>query len=92
MSDVDFQECKVINECLCYLTFDEFCKYRKLIAKSFNDLSDNGKLFYKFYIYANIHMELNYKDMIWSYVNSPTVENESDLLKLNLKYKPHYVR
>ena len=92
MSDVDFKECKVIKDCLCFLTFDEFCEYRKLIAKSFTELSKDGKLFYKFYVYANIHMELNYKDAIWSYVNFPTAENELNLINLKLSYRPHFIR
>lgn len=92
MSDVDFRECRVIKDCLCFLTFDEFCKYRKLIVKSFAELSEDGKLFYKFYVYANIHMELNYKDAIWSYVNFPTAENELNLINLKLSYRPHFIR
>lgn len=92
MSDVDFKECRLIENCLCYLTFDEFFKYREVIAKAFNELSKDGKLFYKFYVYANIHMELNYKDAIWNYVNLPIVESEMALVNLNLIYRPHYIR
>ena len=92
MSDVDFKECRLIENCLCYLTFDEFFKYRRVITKSFNDLSKDGKLFYKFYVYANIHMKLNYKDAIWSYINSPTIENEIHLVNLSLIYKPYTIK
>lgn len=92
MSDVDFQECEVIKESLCYVTFDEFCKDRKTIAKCFKELSKHGKIFYKFYVYANIHMELNYKDAIWNYLNDPIMENEIELINLNISYRPHYIR
>lgn len=88
MSDVDFKECRVIENCLCYLTFDEFYKFREVITKAFNELSKDGKLFYKYYVYANIHMKLNCKDAIWSYINSPTAENEIELINLKLIYKP----
>ena len=92
MSDVDFQECRVIENCLCYLTFDEFYKFREVIAKAFNDLSKDGKLFYKYYVYANIHMNRYYKDAIWDYINFPTAKKEIELLNMNLEYKPYTIK
>jgi len=92
MNDVDFSECRLIKEELCFLTYDEFCRYRKGIIKLFNQLSENGKLFYKYYIYANIHMKHTYKDAIWDYINIPNIKNEARLLKLKENYKPQFIR
>ena len=87
MADTDFSECSLIDDILCFLTYDEFCTYRKIIKKMFAQLSKNGKKFYKYYIYANIHMEIRHKDAIWIFLNDETRQSEFHLLKLNASYK-----
>ena len=87
MTDVDFKECRLINEYLCYLTYDDFCMHRKIIKTMFDNLSAEGKMFYKYYVYANIHMEVKFKDIIWTYLNDATGNVEIDLLHLKNQYK-----
>lgn len=88
MKDIDFTECRVINSALCFLTYDEFCKYRNIIKRGFNDLSKDGKLFYKYYVYANIHIKNMFKDKIWNYLNCDEPEVEFELLRALQFYKP----
>ena len=69
MNNIDFSECEFINEVLRYYTYYDFCDNRQIIKKHYNKLSKSGKLFYKWYVYANIHMDLHYKNAIWDYLN-----------------------
>lgn len=73
---VDFSECNFIEERMKYYTFYDFCDNCYFIKKLFNYLSPNGRVFYKYYVYANIHMDLCYKNYIWDYLNSFMGEKE----------------
>lgn len=78
MNKKDFLSCKFINEYMKFYTYHDFCDNRKLIKSYFNKMTDNEKLFYKWYVYANIHMKLTYKNKIWDYLNG--YDNEKTLL------------
>lgn len=70
MEDIDFEQCKFINEKMRFLTYVDFVGNRKLLKEMFqNELDDNGKLFYMWYIYANIHMNETFKNYCWDYLN-----------------------
>ena len=85
METVDFSECEFIYEVLRYYTYYDFCDNRKIIKKHYNNLSKNGKLFYKWYVYANIHMDLQFKNAIWDYLND--YDNGCELLNKKRFYK-----
>ena len=85
MNNIDFSECEFINEVLRYYTYYDFCDNRKIIKKHYNCLSKNGKLFYKWYVYANIHMDLQFKNAIWDYLNE--YDNGCELLNKKRFYK-----
>lgn len=87
MKDIDFTSCQFINEFLCFLTYFDFCKNAKLIKVYYNALDDNAKRFYKWYVYANIHMDEVYKNYIWNYLNSSDEQSYIDLLDRLNKYK-----
>ena len=74
MKDIDFSICPFINEVLCFLTYYDFCKNAKILKAYYDALEQDAKRFYKWYIYANIHMEEKYKNLIWEFLN--TVEDE----------------
>lgn len=79
---VDFSECEYIYEQMKYYTFDDFFKERKYIKKQYEELNKNGKRFYMWYVYANIHMGINKKNLIWDYLNG--YKDDSQLM-LNKK-------
>lgn len=85
METVDFSECAFIQEVMRYFTYYDFCDNRKIIKKHFEKLSANGKIFYKYYVYANIHMDITYKNAIWDYLND--YDNGSELLRLKKFYR-----
>jgi hypothetical protein len=69
MIDNDFTACEFIDECLRFLTYDDFCKHRKIIKLLYSALDNTGKRFYKWYVYANIHIDEVKKGIIWEYLN-----------------------
>lgn len=74
MIDTDFTYCSFIKNELCFLTYDEFCRNAKILQLFYEDMSKEEKIFYKWYVYANIHIDENGKNAIWEYLNSPTDE------------------
>lgn len=87
MKDEDFSECRVINSTLCYLTYDEFCKYKYFIKNEYKKLQKNGRLFYKYYVYANIHMNTLHKDRIWNFLNCDDYQADFELMMALADYK-----
>lgn len=70
MKDIDFTSCPFIDEVLCFLTYFDFCKNAKVLKAYYDALEQDAKRFYKWYVYANIHMDENYKNKIWEYLNN----------------------
>lgn len=66
---VDFSECEFIEKEMKFYFYDDFCIHKELIKRRFDKLSNNGKIFYKYYVYANTHMSLVCKNKIWDYLN-----------------------
>lgn len=84
---LDFSECKFIRMEMQYYTYYDFCDNCASIKRLFNLLSENGKIFYMWYVYANIHMDLCYKNAIWDYLNFNDVEYKMRLMDLKRQYK-----
>lgn len=61
---VDFSECRFIEEQMQFYTYYDFCDNCDAIRRLFETLSDNGKIFYHYYVYANTHMKLCFKNAI----------------------------
>lgn len=87
MKDIDFTVCPFIKEQLCFLTYTEFCHNAKILKLIYEGLDNNAKIFYKFYVYANIHMTEYFKDTIWNYLNNSEPEYYIELLDAVRKYK-----
>lgn len=87
MKDIDFTMCPFIRNELCFLTYFDFCKNAKVLKAYYQILDDNAKRFYKFYVYANIHMNEYFKDRIWEYLNNPDDEYYIMLIECMNKYK-----
>lgn len=78
--NVDFSKCQFIKEYMWFYTYKDFCNNRKIIKKYFNEMDKNGKLFYMWYVYANINMDEIQKNKIWDYLNSDAIEYEMILM------------
>lgn len=87
MENVDFSICKFIKENMWFFTYYDFCDNRKEIKSMYKFLHPNAKLFYKWYLYSNIHMTEHFKNLIWTYLNFDDVEYEMDLLNAKKIYK-----
>ena len=84
---VDFSDCNFINEHMKFYTYYDFCDNSSAIKRLFdNYLSPNGKLFYRWYVYANTHMKLCFKNAIWDYLNGYDDEKYK-LLELKKQYR-----
>lgn len=87
MEDVDFSACPFIKEQLCFVTYADFCHNAKIIKLIYEGLDRDAKIFYKWYVYANIHMNEGYKNLIWEFLNGTDPENYTDLIYALRKYK-----
>lgn len=76
MKEVDFTECKFIKEQLRFLFFKDFCKDCFIIKRAYGKLSNDGKIFYKWYLYSHINIDLNKKNIIWSFLNDDITYEE----------------
>lgn len=70
MNSTDFSDCEYINTYLRFVTYNDFCDNCGLIKSLYSALDKNGKRFYKWYVYANIHFNELRKDAIWEFLNS----------------------
>ena len=86
MPQTDFSECEFIDEAMKYYTYFDFCRDRQSIRALFIVLNKQGKRFYLWYVYANIHMDLIHKNAIWDYLNGYD-ENAFELLRLKRTYR-----
>lgn len=69
MVNEDFSICEFIEERMWFFTYYDFCDHKEQIKTLFDFLSLNQKKFYKWYVYANIHMNESFKNKIWDYLN-----------------------
>lgn len=65
----DFLECEFIDKSMCFLTFYDFVRQSTRIKECFKSMTKNGRQFYMWYIYANIHMDEFYKGLCWDFLN-----------------------
>ena len=87
MKQYDFSICEFIDEEMWFFTYYDFCDNRKQIKREFDKLTLQQKKFYKYYVYANIHMNETYKNAIWDYLNQFEEYYEINLLNLKRFYK-----
>lgn len=84
--NIDFSICDFIEENMWFFTYYDFCDNRKCIKHLFDGLNKQQKIFYKWYVYANIHMNETYKNAIWDYLVGYD-ENGFELLRMRRLYK-----
>lgn len=87
MNDIDFTTCEFIQKNMNYINYFDFCDNCYAIKKLYLDLEHNAKRFYKWYVYANIHMDLSYKNAIWDFLNSDEIDYYLELIAKKQFYK-----
>ena len=87
MKDVDFSVCPFIKEELCFLTYFDFCHNAKILKAFYQAMEEDAKIFYKWYVYDNIHMDETFKNYVWNYLNSDEPEAYVYLITNLNKYK-----
>lgn len=73
MKKEEIRECQFIDEALKFYTYEDFYKDKKTIKAMYRTLEN--KIFYKWFVYANINMILVQKDAIWEYLNGDDFKN-----------------
>ena len=69
----NFKECDFINTEMKFYTYKDFLQNCYAIKRLYDKyLSSNGKLFYMWYVYSNVHITMNQKNKIWSFLNNDT--------------------
>ena len=67
MTEKDYMECRFIDIEMRFYTFEDFLRDAKAIKRLYKQL--NHKIFYQWYIYANIHISRKRKNMMWAFLN-----------------------
>lgn len=73
MKKEEIRECQFIDETLKFYTYEDFYRDKKTIKAMYRTLEN--KIFYKWFVYANINMSLVQKDAIWEYLNGDDLKN-----------------
>lgn len=73
MQENDFKECRFIDTFLKFYTLEDFYRHRILIRSRYKALGTNARMFYKWYVYANINMNETQKNVVWEYLNNDTM-------------------
>lgn len=83
MTESDYKECRFIDTEMRFTTFDSFLRDARAIKRLYSAL--NHKIFYKWYVYANIHISLNRKNLMWCYLNNDITYD--DLVRLSKNWQ-----
>lgn len=86
-TNVDFSVCPFIEREMWFITFNDFCDRRKGIKRLFEQMTVDAQIFYKWYLYSNIHMTEYFKDLIWTFLNFDDEEYEHNLMSAKRIYK-----
>ena len=73
MKKEELRECQFIDEALKFYTYEDVYRDKKSIKAMYRTL--DNKIFYKWFVYANINISLVQKDAIWEYLNGDDLKN-----------------
>ena len=65
----DFTQCRLIEERMRFADIMDFAKASEIIKARYEKLSSEGKLFYKYFVYAHSNTTTEEKNAIWEYLN-----------------------
>lgn len=66
----DFTQCRFIEEYMRFVDLLDFIKVGHIIKARFMKMNDDGKMFYKYFIYAHVNTTMKQKDAIWDYLTN----------------------
>lgn len=89
MTDKEYFDCKFINKYMSFYTYIEFYENRKLYKSKLKEMSVNDVYLYKWYIYANTHMNCKTKDLIWNYLTTSDITEE---IMISSKLREMYIK
>lgn len=69
MKIVDFTDCRFIENCMRYSDIKDFANISHILKARFKMMKPDGKLFYKYFVYAHTNTTENEKNIIWEYLN-----------------------
>ena len=67
MTEEEYKECKYIDNDLKFYTYRDFKRDACYLRKLYDKLPH--KIFYKWYVYANIHLTMKQKNIAWAFLN-----------------------
>lgn len=67
MSEEEYKECAWIDNNMKFYTYKQFKGSAFYLKRLYQRLPH--KLFYKWYVYANIHLSISQKNIVWSFLN-----------------------
>ena len=67
MTEEEYKECRYIDNNLKFYTYRDFKRDAFYLRVLYNKLPH--KIFYKWYIYANIHLTMKQKNIAWAFLN-----------------------
>lgn len=67
MTEEEYKECKYIDNDLKFYTYRDFKRDAFYLRKLYDKLPH--KIFYKWYVYANIHLTMKQKNIAWAFLN-----------------------
>ena len=66
----DFTQCRFIEDYMRFTDLLDFIKTGHIIKARYIKMTNEGKMFYKYFIYAHVNTTMKQKDAIWEYLNS----------------------
>lgn len=76
MTEEEYKECAWIDTNMKFYTYKDFRKSAFYLRRMYDKLPH--KLFYRWYVYANIHLTLSQKNIVWSFLNHDVEYDELD--------------
>ena len=67
MTEEEYKECRYIDNDLKFCTYRDFKKDAFYLRALYDKLPH--KIFYKWYVYANIHLTIKQKNIAWAFLN-----------------------
>ena len=67
MTEEEYKECRYIDNDLKFYTYRDFKRDAFFLRVLYDKLPH--KIFYKWYVYANIHLTMKQKNIAWAFLN-----------------------
>ena len=83
---IAMNDCEFIDDRLQFYNYNDFIENRLIIKTRFKKIPYQSKRIYKWYVYANVHMNMIYKNIVWEYLNGD--KDDEYVLKMQKRYKP----